>query len=120
MCDTSATDAGAAKRNAGSEVDRDPEPNADGATSGPDAAADRIRRRARSIRRDELAVALRRLEAEGGLTDGQRRAVERMTERIAASLVAPATTALRAADGEREAAAALSLFGGGDVGDERD
>ena len=121
MCDTSATDAGAANRSAGTDAARNPASDADGTASDPDAAVDRVRHRAESIRRDELAVALRRLDGKSDLTDGQRRAVERMTERIAASLVAPATTALRAADSEREVAAALELFGdGSDSGGEPD
>ena len=119
MSDTSTTDPGATNRNAGAEAGHDPEPDADETASGPTAAADRVRRRAESIRRDELAVALRRLEIEGDPTDGQRRAVERMTERIAASLVAPAAAALRAADSEREVAAALTLFGGECDGEDR-
>jgi glutamyl-tRNA reductase len=95
----------------GDEASGDAEANIDATVRDPVTAASRIRRRAESVRRDELADALRRLEAEDDLTDGQRRAVERMTEHIAASLVAQATAALRA-DDERATAAALALFGG--------
>lgn len=119
-CETSAADAGEANRNADAEACRDSVPDADGTANVRVAAADRIYRRAESVRRDELAVALRRLEDESDLTDGQRRAVERMTEHIAASLVAPATAALRAADSEREVDAAMTLFGGSRGGNGRD
>ncbi|NHN49841.1 hypothetical protein G9464_19930 [Halostella sp. JP-L12] len=111
MSDTTATEAAATDATA-------TDPNGDGdetaeTTGGPDAdeAAARIRRRAESIRHDELTAAIRRLEGTDDLTDDQRRAVERMTERIAAALVGPTTSALRAADDERATAAVLELFG---------
>jgi len=79
----------------------------------PAAAADRVRRRAEAIRRDELDTALRQLEAAGELTDAQRRTVGRMTERITAALVDAPSEALRSAEDDDAVATALDLFGDG-------
>jgi len=76
----------------------------------PAAAADRIHRRAESVRRAELDAAVGRLDAAGGLTAAQRRTVARMTERITATLVASPTAALLSAEDEAAVATALELF----------
>ncbi|WP_162991641.1 hypothetical protein [Halostella salina] len=91
-------------------TDRDPVVATD---PDPAAAADRVRRRAEAIRREEVAAALRRLEAAGELTDGQRRAVVRMSERITGTLVDAPTEALRSAEDDDAVATALDLFGDG-------
>ncbi|WP_135535782.1 MULTISPECIES: hypothetical protein [Halostella] len=80
----------------------------------PDAAADRIRRRAESVRRAELDDALGKLETTDGLTPGQRRAVRRMSERITETLIASPMSSLRTADDAETVAVAVELFGGDD------
>jgi glutamyl-tRNA reductase len=93
-------------REPGHDSDLDAEGSCD-----PTAAADRIHRRAETIRRTELDAALGRLSATDELTAAQRRTVARMTERITETLVASPTEALLAAEDAAAVATVLKLFG---------
>jgi glutamyl-tRNA reductase len=64
---------------------------------------------AEEVRRRELSTALGRLEAGGELPEGQREAVERMTEAIVAGLLADPVQGLAAGD-RATAGRALGLF----------
>jgi len=67
----------------------------DGQATEPVVAA--IREHAEERKRRELATALDALDASGGLTDGQRDAVEALADRLVDRLLAPPTASLRAA-----------------------
>ena len=86
------------------------------------AVADAIYETASEVKRRQLRQAVDALEANGGLTDGQRRAVERLADRLVEGLLAPPTASLRAAATEADTAelsTALRLFdAGAEVADE--
>ena len=67
----------------------------DGQATEPVVAA--TRDHAGELKRRELATALDALDAAGGLTDGQRDAVEALADRLVDRLLAPPTASLRAA-----------------------
>lgn len=87
----------------------EPESRVEGADeSEPDAAAVRraMRARGESIRRAELERAFDRLDAQGGLTDADRRVVARMAESIVNGVLAAPESALvdiRSRDGDPNA-----------------
>lgn len=76
-------------------------------------AIDELEARGEAIRREQLERALARLDGESGLTDGQREAVERLSERLVDRLLSVPRARLReiAADGDQEAVeTAVALF----------
>jgi glutamyl-tRNA reductase len=79
---------------------------------GDDAAT--LARRGTTVRDAECERALRRLEAAGDLTPGQRRAVERLADRLVVRLLA--RPAYNAADVDDEAAVEMltEIFAGGE------
>ena len=87
-----------------------------------DAVAAAIHETASEVKRRQLRQALAALEANGGLTDGQRRAVERLADRLVEAMLAAPTASLRAAATDADAAelsTALRLFDAGvEVADE--
>jgi glutamyl-tRNA reductase len=78
-----------------------------------DAVADAIHETASEVKRRQLRQAVDALEANGGLTDGQRQAVKRLADRLVEGLLAPPTASLRTAATGVDAAelsTALRLF----------
>lgn len=75
----------------------------------PAAAVTAVCAEAEELRRRELATALDRLEAAGELPEGQREAVEAMSEGIVAGLLADPVRGLAAGD-RATAGRALGLF----------
>ncbi|PSQ21142.1 hypothetical protein BRD04_07080 [Halobacteriales archaeon QS_9_67_17] len=87
-----------------------------------DAVVATIHETASEVKRRQLRQAVDALEANGGLTDGQRRAVERLADRLVERVLAAPTASLQAAATDADAAkvsAALRLFdAGAEVADE--
>lgn len=79
------------------------------------AAIDHIEARAAEIGAEQVAEAIRRLEADGDLTEEQRRAVTMLAERLTARLLAAPRASLREADGRDDdtATTAVELFSRG-------
>ena len=73
-------------------------------------AVERIRRRGEEVRREEFRTAIDRLEAQGELTDGQRAAVEELSERLVDRLLGVAERQLDSAD-EAAVEVAVELLG---------
>jgi len=86
------------------------------------AVADAIYETASEVKRRQLRQAVDALEANGGLTDDQRRAVERLADQLVEAMLAAPTASLRAAATDADAAelsTALRLFdAGAEVADE--
>lgn len=70
----------------------------------------RVRERAEQLRRREVETAIRKLEARGEVTEGQREAIDEMTEGIVEGLLSTPETAMREAD-ERTLRAAMRVYG---------
>lgn len=79
-----------------------------------DQAVERMCDRGATVRSAQVAQALEKLRADGDLTDAQRQAVERLSERLVERLLAVPRQSLRAAErtGDTETVeTAIELFG---------
>jgi glutamyl-tRNA reductase len=94
-----------------------PDPDTDDETGNADSGRDveeavaRLRARGARTADRECEEALARLRAQGTLSDAQKRAVERLAERLAGRLLAVPERELRVADDEERVRVALELFG---------
>jgi len=74
-------------------------------------ARDRLDQEAEAVRTEQLELALSRLRTQGDLSEEQRAAIERLSERLVAGVLgAPRAKLGESADGDEAARTVLELF----------